>query len=219
MSASAAAGPLPSGPDPLHAAFLSLLPRVESHARIYFRHLKCPHRKADAIAETVAIAWRWFLRLVEMGKDAAQFVSTFAVLAARHVRSGRKLCGQEKSKDVMSPLAQQRYSFTVSPLPEGNSLEGNVFDEALRDNTRSAVPDQVAFRVDFPDWLASLSERDRRVVEQLILGERTRDVARRFGISPGRVSQLRREFHLAWLAFCDELPPKEGQAGAAGDAR
>ena len=81
------------------------------------------------------------------------------------------------------------------------------------------MPEQVAFRVDFPNWLASLSERDRRVVEQLILGERTRDVARRFGISPGRVSQLRREFHLAWLAFCDELPPKEGQAGAAGDAR
>jgi hypothetical protein len=182
-------------------------------------HLKCPHRKADAIAETVAIAWRWFLRLVEMGKDAAQFVSTFAVLAARHVRCGRKLCGQERSRDVLSPLAQQRHSFTVSPLPEGDSLDGNIFAEALCDNTRSAVPDQVAFRVDFPNWLASLSERDRRVVEQLILGERTRDVARRFGISPGRVSQLRREFHLAWLAFCDELPPQEGQPGAAGDAR
>ena len=202
MSASAAASPL-SPDDPLHSAFLSLLPHVERHARVYFRHLKCPHRKADAIAETVAIAWRWFLRLVERGRDAAQFVSTFAVLAARHVRSGRKLCGQEKSGDVMSAQAQQRHHFTVSHLPEGSSLDGNIFDEALRDNTRSEVPAQVAFRIDFPNWLASLSDRDRRVVEQLILGERTLDVARRFGISPGRVSQLRREFHQDWEQFCD----------------
>jgi hypothetical protein len=33
----------------LHAAFLSILPRVELHAQIYFRGLKCPHRKADAV--------------------------------------------------------------------------------------------------------------------------------------------------------------------------
>jgi len=30
-----------------------------------------------------------------------------------------------------------------------------------------------------PDWLASLSRRDRRIAETLALGNRTRDVAKR----------------------------------------
>jgi hypothetical protein len=33
-------------------------------------------------------------------------------------------------------------------------------------------------------------------------GERTLDVAGRHGLSPARVSQLRREFHDDWARFC-----------------
>src|SRR4051812_38691156 len=119
MIASADAPCFPPSPEQLHARFLALLPRIELHARIYFRHVKCPHRKADAIAETVAVAWRWFLRLVEGGKAAPRFVPPFAARAARHVRCGRRLCGQERAKDVLSLQAQQRRGFTVSPLPKG----------------------------------------------------------------------------------------------------
>src|SRR6185312_12802038 len=113
---------------------------------------------------------------------------------------------QERSKDVISPLAQARHSFAVASLPEGSSLDGNVLDVALHDNTRSPVPDQVAFRFDFPAWLNTLSERDKRVADDLMLGERTLDVARKHGLSPGRVSQLRREFMERWRAFFGEDP-------------
>jgi hypothetical protein len=34
------------------------------------------------------------------------------------------------------------------------------------------VPEQVCFRCDFPTWLNSLSQRDERVIEDLMLGER-----------------------------------------------
>src|SRR5437763_394952 len=78
-----------------------VLPRVSRHAQVYFRHLRCRHRLADAVAEVVAVCWRWFVRLIEQGKDLSGFVSTLAVYAARHVRAGRKLCGQERSKDVL----------------------------------------------------------------------------------------------------------------------
>src|SRR5437660_259462 len=83
--------------DPLHAAFLPLLPRIELHARIFFRHLKCPHQKQDMVAETVALSWKWFLRAAAKGKDVHQFVGTLAAYAARHVKSGRKLCTQERA--------------------------------------------------------------------------------------------------------------------------
>ena len=61
---------------------------------------------------------------------------------------------------------------------------------------------QVSFRLDFPAWLLTRTDRDRRVVEDLMLGERTLDVARKFGLSPARISQLRREFKQDWQLFC-----------------
>ena len=110
--------------DSLHAGFLSLLPRVQLHAAIFFRHLRCPHQKEDAVAETVALAWAWYRRLVEKGQDPALFVTTLASYAARHVRSGRKLCGQEAGKDALSPVAQRRHGFTVSRLPDYTTRPG-----------------------------------------------------------------------------------------------
>ena len=87
---------------------------------------------------------------------------------------------------------------------EINEPDAYALEEALHDNTRSPVPDQVAFRFDFPAWLNTLSERDKRVVEDLMVGERTLDVARKHGLSPGRVSQLRREFMTGWRHFCGD---------------
>ena len=40
------------GLGPLHQGFLALLPRVGSHGPIFFRHLRCPHRKEGALQET-----------------------------------------------------------------------------------------------------------------------------------------------------------------------
>jgi hypothetical protein len=180
------------------------LPRIEAHAQVAFHHVRCPHRQADYKAEMVAFAWRWFVRASHRGKDVTQFPSVLASYAARHVRSGRKLCGQEKARDVLSPRAQRLKGFTLSSLPDGSSPSGNVMDAALRDNTQTPVPDQVAFRLDFPAWLNTLSERDRRVVEDLMLGERTGAVAAKYGLSPARVSQLRRQFLVGWRLFCGE---------------
>ena len=107
-------------------------------------------------------------------------------------------------RSALSPAAQARHGFAVSKLPDFSTLNGNPLDEALHENTRSPVPEQVAFRLDFPCWLCSLSDRDQRVVEDLMVGERTLAVAEKHGLSPGRVSQLRREFLEGWRLFCGE---------------
>jgi hypothetical protein len=124
----------------------------------------------------------------------------------------------ERAKDVLSPLTQQRYHFVVQKLPDVGPLDSNPLIEALADNTRTPPDEQACFRPDFGAWLNTLGDRDRRIVEQLMVGERTLDVARKFGICPGRVSQLRREFHGRWLAFCAESPAQEGPP-APGVAR
>jgi hypothetical protein len=69
------------------------------------------------------------------------------------------------------------------------------------------------FRVDFPAWRNTRTERDRRIIDRLLLGERTGAVAKEFGLSPGRVAQLRREFHDDWLRF--GMPPEEEKSAVA----
>src|SRR5271167_4693449 len=140
-----------------------ILPRIEAHGRVYFRHVRSPHRREELLAEMAALTWRWFLRLVRRGKDALKLVGGLATYAARAIRNGRRVCGQERARDAMSGSAQRNHDFTVGSLLEIDSPEDSVFAEALHDNTVSPVPDQVAFRIDFPAWRRTRSERDRRV--------------------------------------------------------
>ena len=205
MTSPSGACPLSAGAEQLQAAFLRILPRIRTHARVWSRHVACPGLREDFVCEAVALAWRSFLRLAERGRDATQFASALASLAVRAVRSGRRLFGQQRSRDAMSPSAQRRHGFLVEELlrpavherlrhePLGQRRQ-DAFEERLRDNAQTPVPEQVVFRCDFPTWLLTLSRRNRTVVAELVAGEGTGDVARKFGLSPGRVSQLRRQF-------------------------
>jgi hypothetical protein len=189
----------------LHEAFLTLvLPKVLSHGQVWSRHIKCPHRREDFIAEMVALSWKWFVRLVERGKDPTAFPTALASFAARAVRAGRRVAGQEKPKDVLSPVAQARHGFMVEKLPDIATLGDNPLADALADNTMTPPDEQCAFRLDFPAWLALLGDRNRRIAQDMMVGERTLDLASRHGISPARVSQLRREFRRDWRVYCGE---------------
>jgi hypothetical protein len=156
-----------------------------------------------------SLAWRRFRRLAELGKDASAFLSKFVALVARSVRSGRYFCGQESPEDVLSWVAQQRHAFRVERLPSTSSLMGNVWDEALHENTQSEIPDQVVFRIDFAQWRSTLTNRDRRLIDQLMVGEPPSRVARRFGLSPGRITQLRQGLRDDWRRFEGELENAE----------
>ena len=214
--------PAPEPPSPLpphlaamHDAFLSIVPRIESHGQVAFRGVLCPQRRADCIAEVVALCWLWFLRLVERGKDPLAFPVVLASYAARQVRCGRRLCGQEKGQDVLSGLAQRRHGFHVEPLPYsaasydrlgavGGQRRQDALEELLHDNGQTPVPEQVCFRLDFPAWRRTHARRIRRLMDGMMLGENTGELARKFGLSPGRISQLRRDLHNDWRRFCGE---------------
>ena len=202
----------------LQATFITqVLPRVEAHGRIYFRHVKCPDRKEELLAEMCGLAWKWFVGLVQKDKNVLDFVSALANYAARAVNSGRRVCGHERKKEVLSPVARRLHGFVVEALPQATSTSHeclyasphgqallDAFEERLHDNTITPPPDQAAFRIDFPAWRLTHSERDRRLIDTLMLGGRTKDVSRLFGLSPGRISQKRRQFLQDWTRFCGE---------------
>jgi hypothetical protein len=185
----------------LQVRFLAVMPRIETHARIYFRHLKCPHQRDEALAECLALAWWWFVRLVRRDKNPDEFISVLADFAARAVSSGRRLCGQQKANEVLSPVAQRLHGFTVQRLHAYDTAVGSPWEEAVQDNTQTPVVEQVIFRVEFPIWRSRRTKRDQRIIDCLLVGERTGAVAQAFDLSPGRIAQLRRQFHADWLRF------------------
>ncbi len=210
--------PLPATPssplDLIQAKFLAALPAIERRARFAFRDVRCWHRKEEAVQEAVALCWCWFRRLIEKGKDPSAFPVTLAGFASRQVKCGRGVCGKERIKDALSPSAQQQRGFTVSPIPSFSTLSDNPLQEALIDNTQSPVPDQVIFRLDFPAWLLTLSDRDSRIVEEMMLGAKTSDLAEKFKVSPARISQLRRELFQSWSTFSGESGERPGTDGS-----
>ena len=66
------------------------------------------------------------------------------------------------------------------------------------------MPDQVQFRLDFPAWVGSLAAAKRRVLDRLLAGERTADVAAAAGVSAARVSQVRAELRADYARFCGD---------------
>jgi hypothetical protein len=124
MIASATSFSAPS-PDQVQEAYLTALPRIVRHARVYFRQQRCSHRKADFISEVVALCWSWWQGLFRRGKDPRRFVAALAGYAARAVGSGRRVTGQLKAKDVMNEQTQQRHGFCVSKLPDFATLSEN----------------------------------------------------------------------------------------------
>ncbi len=197
--------PLPTAElEHLQAAFLDTLARIIKVARFRFRHIPCFDSREDFVCETVAICWVWYLRLVGKGRNPVEFMSALAQYGARAVHSGRRACGQERANDVLSPRCQRRRQLRVRTLPRVHIPDADVFEEALKNNTQTPVPDQVQFRCDFGDWEDRLPTGKQRLVKALALGHRTKDLAAEFGLSAGRISQLRKELSEDYAAFCGD---------------
>ena len=189
------------------AGFLAILPAVRTHARIQFRKLP-PQRREEAIQEAIASACVSYQLLAAKGRLHDAHPSTIADYAVRHVLNGRHVGGKcDGVRDVMSPRATWRQGHQVISLPpSGCGCDG--WKQLILAYRKASIPDVTAFRIDFGRWLRRLSKRDRKIISALVSGERTFQVAGRFGITQGRVSQLRRRYERDWRVF-------QGEAGQA----
>jgi hypothetical protein len=187
-----------------HEVFLRLLPAIRQHARISFRHLT-PERREDCIEEAICNACCAVARLAELNKLDLAYAGPLARYGVAQVRDGRKVGCRLNIKDVLSPYCQKRKEIIVERLDKFDDEE-NQWMEAVVEDLHTPVFDQVQFRCDFPAWLGTLRRRDRRIAETLAVGNRTQDVARKFKVSEGRISQLRRELAESWAQFVGDNP-------------
>jgi hypothetical protein len=178
--------------------FLEMLPTIRRAASYAFRRVRRAVRE-DLVAEAVGNAYAAFRRLVERGKAALAYASVLAKFAIKQVREGRRIGTKRNVLDVMSSYAQRRKGFLVIPLPKGT--ERSEWQEIVVEDRHASPAEVAACRIDFRSWLGQLERFKRSVALALASGASTGDAARKFKLSVGRVSQLRRELADSWNAF------------------
>ena len=189
-----------------HQVFIAMLPAIVTHARISFRHLR-PDARAEAIQEAVCNACCAVARLAELDKLDLAYPTPLARFAVAQVRDGRKVGCRLNVRDVLSPYCQQRKKIVVERL-DSYDVENDEWREILIEDRHATPAQTAAARIDIGQWFASLPRKKRRIAKTLATGEPTKSAARKFRVSAGRISQMRRELQDAWHDF-------QGDAGLA----
>jgi hypothetical protein len=190
----------PSKPRDWQSGFVAMLSEIEQRLHQTFRNRDAASRE-DAVADGVVLCLLSYRRLHQRGRSMT--AASLAWYAAKQVRSGRGTECQMNSKNPLSRYAQLRRGIRVERLHESDPHDRDWIDAVVQDR-QSSVLDQVAARLDIAAWLATLSRRTRHIATDLALGGLTSDTARKFGVSAGRISQLRRELAESWGEFQHE---------------
>jgi hypothetical protein len=169
-------------------AFAGQIAELTCMASAAFRHLD-PEARAEAVQNALALAWKAYEALARQGRgDEAGIIKSCLWYSIRQTRAGRKAEGESRAKDAYKNARKGRVRF------ERAELNHFVGDE-------TPIPDQVSFRLDVPAFLATLTDRQRHMAEDLMAGETTSSVAERYGVTPGAVSQFRTRFKHLFDSF------------------
>jgi hypothetical protein len=182
-----------------HADFLAILPAIRRHARISFRNA-APELRQELVQETIANSLANYARLLELGKRDVAFPSALARYAVAQVRAGRRVGNRLQIGDVLSEFAQRKKRFSVERLDYYDGDE-NRWREIVVEDKRATPADIAACRIDFASWLLLLPTLRRKIALALASGETTSAAAKKFGMTPARISQLRKWLKVSWDSF------------------
>ena len=187
-----------------HAGFLAMLPTICAYAREAFARLN-PEARQDLVQEVIANALVAYVRLFQQGRVALAYPTVLARYGVAQVRDGRKVGSSLNIRDVSSEYAQRQKGFSVERLDQYDRNE-EAWMEVFIEDKHSGPAVVATTKIDFTEWLKSLPSRVRRIAKLLATGEKTSIVAEKFSLSPGRISQLRKELAQAWKKFQGEEP-------------
>ena len=191
-------------PPAWHAAFEAMIPTIEAHAKIAFRHLG-REACAEMVQEVTCNCCQAYSRLVEQGKTAVAFPTALAKFGVRQAKEGRKVGAKLNVKDISSDYCRQKKNLLLERLDRYDSEE-QAWSEILVEDKHAGPAETAIVRLDFCTWLKLLPRRLRKIAMFLANGETTSAAAMRFRVSQGRISQIRRELLLAWNRFQGDQP-------------
>lgn len=179
--------------DALQCCFLAYLPDMQAIASWSFRHLD-PDKREEAVQNVVTLVWKYAHVLFRQGRlDNPGILKSVLSYAIRQTKSGRTVQGKgsRKSKDALDYRDRGRVTFEQADL---NGLIGRT----------TPVPDQVSFRVDVPAFFSTLKRHQQALAADLAVGMTTSEVAAKYGVTPGAVSQFRVRFKALFDAYFAE---------------
>jgi hypothetical protein len=130
--------------------------------------------------------------LGELGKaENPGILKSVLWYAIRQSRAGRTCFSAAKPRDPLALRAYGKVKFEPGCLDDFGGKD-------------TPIPDAVSFRVDVPAFMKTLSERQRKMAVDLASGMSTSEAATKYSLSPGRISQFRREFKVLFDKFFEK---------------
>ncbi len=171
--------------------FSDRYPRMARQVEGHFRHLD-PDKREEAVTNTLGLAWKFFYFLYEEERATKRMLGSVLWYAIKQTKIGRKAQGKDGriAKCAIDYRNRGRLNF------EWIDLDGFF-------GRNTPIPDQVSFRLDVPRFFATLDDRQQRMAYDLAIGNTTGEVAKRFSVTPGAVSQFRRRFKVLFDKFFD----------------
>ncbi len=151
----------------------------------------------EAVHNTITLAFENVLRCAANGKigdgdDLTRFTKQSLWWAVRHTRMGRSITRKHN--------IDKKYGDAFEKMTRHDRCRIEDFV-----GRSTPVPDAVSFRVDTPEFFATLTERQQSMATGLMAGMSTKDVAETFGVTPGAVSQFRTRFYVLWREFFGDV--------------
>ena len=188
--------------EPWHAGFLEMMPRIQRQASIAFKDFGAEARE-DLVEEVVLHALIAFKALYDKGKADLAYASVLAMYGIRRVKIGRRVGVKMNVRDVSSTYCQLSKGISLQRLDQFDRKNGEWL-EVLIEDKHAGPAETAAARLDVREWFRRMSSKDRRIARALAMGCNTGEVARQFRLSPGRISQKRRQYLESWREFQGE---------------
>ena len=180
MTASAKSVRCRKSPPAWQDAFMEMVPAIETHAKISFRHLDAEARE-EAIQEVVCNACCAYARLAELKKTDLAYPSALARFGVAQTKDGRKVGGKLNCRDVLSEYCQQKKKLLVERLDQFDS-EDEAWEEILVEDRHAGPAETAITRIDFATWLQLLPRRLRKIAT--FLAQRRNDQHRGQEVPP-----------------------------------
>ncbi len=116
---------------------------------------------------------------------------SIAFYSIQRTRSGRRSC-QHSASDPLGPLFRTANESAVSDMDAPLSEEGAITLHDVVASRREDPASEAGRRLDWAEFSATLCSRDRTVLSRLADGWRSTAIAGELGVSPARVTHIKR---------------------------
>ena len=192
----------------INAKFLDLLPLITKTARIAFAKYDTDRRE-EAVQNVHALAFHNLKQLAEKGRLEEAKATPLAWFAIGRHRAGRIFGVSSSSTDAMGEACRHLGRSNVRHYGHCPNISDTFESEATVMDARYPVSKAVQFKIDFfEDWYQQQSPRDKEIIRDLAMGEMPSHVAKKFGLSPARITQFRRKYAASWYTFISDKREK-----------